>query len=211
MNDILLASLIGFSGVIIGTVITSVISIKIKSKETKLRILEKVFDKRIEAHENMLFLIKNIRSVISTGKADSESNLISFPSSMTSKEDLDKFTNEVFIAFHKNAHWLNTNLEREFWFVLDYLISLSNIIQGAKNSDFPRIGIIVKQDFIDLATSLENITFDFFRKDIYEMKINKHDEWHKYPKKETYSRFNKTNLVTKRSEIDKIIENNNVA
>ena len=207
MNDILLAALIGFSGVIIGTVITSVISVKIKSKETKLRILEKVFDKRIEAHENILFLIKNIRTVTSTGKADSENNLISFPSSMTSKEDLDKFINEVFILFHKNAHWLNTDLEREFWFALDYLTSLTNIIQDANNKDFPSIGEIVKQDFIDLATGLENITFDFFRKDIYDMKINKHDEWHKYPKEKTYAKLNETNLIKRKNEIERIIKN----
>ena len=205
MNDILITSLIGFSGVIIGTVITSVISLKIKSKETKLRIIEKVFDKRIEAHENMLFLIKKIRSVMSTGQADSDNNLITFPNSMTDKDNLSKFTNEVSISFHLNAHWLNTNLEREFGFVVDYLTSLSHIIQDAKDIDLPRIGIIVKQDFIDLASSLENITFDFFRKDIYDMKINTHNEWHKYPKEQTYSRFNETNLVKLRTEIDKII------
>ena len=211
MTDLWVSSIIGLSGVIIGSIITSIYSLKIKSRETKLRIVEKIFDKRIQAHENILILIKLIRSVISTGKADIDGNLITYPSSMTSRENFDKFSNEIFLTFNLNAHWLNTELEREFWFLQDYLTSLSNIIQNAEDLEFPRIGIIVKQDFIDLASNLENLTFEFFRKDIYEMKINQHNEWHKYPKKETHSKFNKTTLVMNRSDIDKTIKNNNVA
>ena len=206
MTNILLPSLIGLLGVIIGTVITAFISLKLKSKETKLRIIEKIFDKRIQAHENILVIIMTIRSVTSTEKIDESNNLISFPRSMTSSNSFTNYMNETFLVFHQNSHWLNTDLEREFGFLQDYFISLSNKLKNASDLQVEKIGILVKQDFIDLASSLGKIAFDFFREDIYNMKINKHDEWHKYPKEKTFERMVKTYLFTKKKEIDNILK-----
>lgn len=211
MNDslvkILVPSLIGLIGVVIGTVVTSIINYKLKSKETKLRIVEKVFDKRIQAHENILILIKKIRSVLSIEMTDENCNLITFPSSMTTKENFRHFANDLYLTIHQNSHWLNTNLERELGFLMDYITSLSQVLKDAQDEAYPKVGLIVKQDFIDLASSLENITFDFFRKDIFEMNINKHNEWHKYPKDVTFDRYSKTILSKKLDEIKIIIIN----
>jgi len=111
----------------------------------------------------------------------------------------------MFFIIHHNSHWLNTNLERELGFFQDYMVTLNMRIKGQNDSNVKIIGLIVKQDFIDLASNLENLTFEFFRKDIYKLKINKHNEWHKYPKEITKKRMNETILFKEFKEIDKII------
>lgn len=206
MFNILLPSLIGLIGVIIGIIVTSILSFKIKTKETKLRIIEKVFDKRITAHENILTLIKNVRSVISTNQIDEKNHLITFPSFMLNRESFERFINDVYLISNLNNHWLNIELERELGFLVDYITTLNLKLKDVNEQNYPQVGLIVKQDFIDLATNLENITFEFFRKDIYKMKINKHNEWHKYQKEETLNRFHKTNLFIKDEEITSIRE-----
>jgi hypothetical protein len=124
---------------------------------------------------------------------------------MTTIENFSAFKNNVFFVIHQNSHWLNIELERELGFLQDYLNSLSLTIKNIADEDLPKIGLIVKQDFIDLASNLENITFEFFRRDIYKMEINKLIEWHKYHKEITLERLKKTKLFTERSKIDKII------
>lgn len=194
MTNILISSFIGLLGVIIGVVVTSIISFKIKTKETKLRLIEKVFDKRMTAHESILILIKKIRSVLSTNQIDERNYVITFPQSMTDKLSFENFSNDASIIINQNNHWLNVGLERELGFFIDYISSLNMTLKDATDNNFPLIGLIVKQDFIDIASKLDDITFEFFRKDIYNMDINKHNEWHKYPKEVTLDRFHKTNL-----------------
>ncbi len=53
-------------GVILGASITAFINWSVKTKETKLRIQEKIFDRRIEAHEEILRLSQLLRTTIST-------------------------------------------------------------------------------------------------------------------------------------------------
>lgn len=203
--QMLFPSLIGLLGVIIGILATFFVNLRLKSKETKLRIIEKIFDKRIQAHENILLLIKDVKTVISIREVDESYNLISYPKSMTSKDDFSHFLNQTCSIIQQDNHWLNTDLVRELGFLQDYLVSVNQIIKDVDDSKLPLIGLLIKQDFIILAAKLEKLTFDFFRKDIYKATINKHDKWHKYPREITLKRFDETLLFTKRNEIDIII------
>lgn len=205
MNQIILPSIIGFAGVILGTLITSVINIQLKTKETRLRVIEKIFDKRIDAHDKILALVKDVRTVVSIDRVDNESNIIGYPLILNSRDYFQDFKLQYAVVIQQNGHWLNAKLVRELNFFQDYLLSLNTIISEAKSIDYPQIGLIVKQDFIDSATSIENIAFEFFRHDIYKMSINKHDEWHKYPKRETLERLKKMKLYTCQKEIEAIV------
>lgn len=194
----------GLIGVIIGSLIAAIGTLKARTKETRLRVVEKVFDKRIEAHENILFLVKRIRTVIPTGQVDENTNTINYPNALYSEDNWDSFYNDVMNTIHLNAHWLDTELERELGFVQDYITTLHFNLEDIDNDNYWRVGLIIKQDFIDIAMNIENLAFNFFRKDIYKMKINKHDKWHKYSKKESLRRLNNTLLRTKKDEIDNL-------
>jgi hypothetical protein len=205
MDKTISTSLIGLSGVILGVLITSINNLILKRKEAKLRIIEKIIDKRIIAHEEILGCIKKIRTVVGTEKTDEQRNLISYPIFMDSHNSLSELIRDLFPLIHKNTHWLNTPLERELSFLQDYFITLFNKTNGLSDQAMIDVGIIVKQDFIDQAASLENLAFDFFRKDIFKLALNKHDEWHKFPKAETNRRFAETNLVKRAEEITLIL------
>ncbi|RKQ49475.1 hypothetical protein BXY85_0464 [Roseivirga pacifica] len=207
MDNSLLTSIIALTGVIIGTTLSSLNNHVLKRKETKLRVLEKILDKRIKAHEEILSLVKKTRSVIGTGKKDEDSNVISYPSCMESFDHFSLFLQEMFQIIHQNSHWLNTDLQRELSFFQDYLVTIYHqVSEAGTDSDIIKTGVIVKQDFVNLAMSIENITFQFFRHEITKLRINKLDEWHKYPKEETNKRFSKTELMTRSKEIEKIIK-----
>ncbi len=149
---------------VIGTLTTFIVNLKLKSKETKLRIIEKVFDKRIQAHENILFLTKEIKTVISTKEVDDNYNIIAFPKSLSSKDDFSNFLNQSCSIIQLNNHWINTDLERELGFFQDYLASVYQKIKDVDDVKLPMIGLLIKQDFIDIATNLTKLTFDFFKK-----------------------------------------------
>lgn len=206
MDNAILTSIFALGGVVLGALGTSINNHILKRKETRLRIIEKVLEKRIDAHEEILGLTKSIRQVVGTGMKDENNNAITYPLCMQSKDHLLSFIEVSFPIIHKNSHWLDTKLERELSFFQDYTISLSH--QMSKVNDdliFTEIGIIIKQDFINLASILEDLAFNFFRFEITSLKLNQHNEWHKYPKEETQRRFSKTELVIQESQIQKII------
>lgn len=206
-SQLIISSLIGITGVILGSIITHFFNLKVKSKEVKLRIIEKVFDKRMIAHENVLDIVKLLRSVIPTGLVDNYNNIIGFPVCLKSRSILINYRDEIFQTIHINSHWFDTILTKELSFVQDYFMTLENVISEVSDDNISKIGLIVKQDFINISTKLEDITFNFFRSDIYKISINKLNEWHKYPVDITRARLEETELFRRRDEIDKIIQN----
>ena len=200
-SDNITSALIAFCGIIIGTAITSMMSFVSIKKETKLRIIAKIFDKRIQAYENILSLVKSIRTVVPIERTDEGGNLIGYPRSLNSVEEFVEFSNYLFVTINENTHWLNIELVRELSFLQDYFTNLRLTIKKIDEEKVIDLGLIIKQDFIDFALNIENLAFDFFRKDIYDMKINKNTKWHKYKKSETRRRLERTLLFSKKNEI----------
>jgi hypothetical protein len=206
MDNAILTSLFALGGVLLGTLGTSINTHILKRKETKLRIIEKILDKRIAAHEELLGLIKSIRTVVGTGMKDKNDNAITYPVCMQSKDHLTTFIEASFPVIHKNSHWLDTELEREFSFFQDYVLTLSHQMSKVNDSIiYTEIGIIIKQDFINLASRLENLAFNFFRYEIASLRLNQHNEWHKYPKAETQRKFSHTEFIRQENKIQNII------
>jgi hypothetical protein len=68
------------------------------------------------------------------------------------------------------------------------------------------VGKILKDDFLSLASSLEELTLKFFDKDIYKIKIDTKRKHHKYPKEVTMKRLENMNLSKRWQEIAKFKE-----
>ncbi len=203
MTD-LIVGLIGLLGVLLGALITSIINLRLKTKEARLRILEKIFDKRVIANERILEIVKAMRTVRDTGKKDNDSNIISFPVAMESKETLSEFTDSLLSIVNQNSHWLEIDLVRELYFTQDYLITLSNNISAFESSKYPEIGKIIKLDFLDLSYYIEQKTIQFFEKDILKVNIKRTKKHHKYKRKVTNERLGKTLLYREWSKIENI-------
>jgi len=105
---------------------------------------------------------------------------------------------------NQNSHWLEIDLMRELYFTQDYLVTLSENISDFESNKYPAIGTIVKLDFLDLSYFIEQKTIQFFEKDILKVNIKRTKKHHKYKRKITHERLNKTLLYTKWSEIENI-------
>lgn len=206
---VILSSLIGVVGVLLGVGLTSIINWKLKSKEARLRVLEKVFDKRLQAHEEVLEIARLLRTTVSTRSIDREANVITYPGIISNREVFDSFQGRFYQLVNFNAHWLDINLFRELNFVQDYIANVDIHLKDTQDAKFPDVALLIKQDFIDLAASLETETIKFFDKDIHKIKINTKKQYHKFKKPQTIKRLQSTNLFKRWEEIKKITDHNN--
>ena len=189
----LIPALTGLIGVIIGSLFT----LLGKRKETQLRIIEKVFDKRLGAHEEILNLAKQMRTTVSTHAASDGQNVESYPGLLHNSEYFNQFKGNFFITVNSNSHWISIELFRQLNYIQDYLENLSQALLKIDESNYPTLGIIVKSDFVDLAAELEWETLKFFEKDLYNVNLRTTKGHHKWPIEYTLDRLRTTELNQK--------------
>jgi hypothetical protein len=192
-------------GTLAGATLTFVGTWILQSHETQNRLLEKVIDKRIQAHEKVIELSKLLRQMTSLGYAEKDGELARTPVIMLSHESFDDFLLKFSQAGVESSTWLSTEVTRELNFVQDYFVNLYEFLRDVQPDKFPEIGRIIRQDFIDFSSSLEKLAFAFFTKDLTKMKLNDLSQWHKYPLNKTKKRLNETAFLKNRDEILKTI------
>ena len=192
-------------GTLAGGILTFIGTWILQSQEAKNRLLEKVLDKRIQAHEKVIELSKFLRQMTSLGYAEKDGELARTPAIMMSHESFDDFLLRFSQTGVDSSTWLSTEVTRELYFVQDYFINLYEFLKNVEQDKFPEIGRVIRQDFIDFSSSLEKLAFDFFAKDLTKMKLNDLRQWHKYPLKVTQKRLNETEFMKNRDELLKTI------
>ena len=192
-------------GTLAGATLTFVGTWILQSQEAKNRLLEKVLDKRIQAHEKVIELSKFLRQMTSLGYAEKDGGLARTPVIMMSHESFDDFLLKFSQSGADSSTWLSTEVTRELNFVQDYFVNLYEFLRNVQSDKFPEIGRVIRQDFIDFSSSIEKLAFDFFAKDLTKMKLNDLHQWHKYPVKTTQKRLNETAFLKNKDEILKII------
>src|SRR5699024_5821944 len=145
--------------------------------------------------EEILRLSQLLRTTISTKSIDDGGNVITYPSSLHDNENFENLQWEFYQAVNFNSHWIHIELFRELNFVQDYLSNLNRFLQNIEEENYPSIAVEIKQDFIDLAFSLEKKAMEFFRNDIYDIELEPTQGHHKYEKEETVQRLNETDLL----------------
>jgi hypothetical protein len=63
---------------------------------------------------------------------------------------------------------------------------------------FLQLGELIRQDFVDLSSSLEKKAFQFFQTGIRKLRPDSLNQWHKYKRPETERRLGSTLLVKHR-------------
>lgn len=193
--QILIPSLTGLIGVLIGSLIGVFANYKLKKRESQLRILEKVFDTRLKAYESVLEMIKSLRVTISTYSSDIDDNLITYPLILGNKYMLEEFLSKFYSNSNSNSHWLDLDVVHELYYIQDYLANLNGYLLEIDEKHYPDIGKIIKQDFIDMSTKVESKLLTFFEKDIYTINLKTKKGHHKLPKEVTKKRLNDSLLL----------------
>ena len=78
-------------GVVSGSLFTGIFGYISKSRETKLRITEKVVDRKLQAHDNLIDFIGQIRTMVLLDGWDGERELKRTPLTMFGQQELSDF------------------------------------------------------------------------------------------------------------------------
>lgn len=201
--EVLITPALSFIGVIIGSFLAFLSSSFLKKKETRLKISEKILDKKIESHEDVLKLAKLLRSTISDNNFNSEMELITYPLILANKENYLDWKINLYNKANNNSHWLSQNVHKELFFIQDYFINLDKTLENVPDENLIQIAIILKNDFIDLSAKLEKSITEYFDNGWKNLKtISKLDSF-KLEKSVSINRLKNYNHTKRYLEISK--------
>jgi hypothetical protein len=199
----LLTSLFTIVGIITGVFLTFITSWLLKKRETRLRISSQLIEKRINAHEKILTLVKTMRATLSIEKMNVENLYITYPIIFQSKDDFQKWRSSFFLTTNEYSHWLGLKVTRELYFIQDYIVNLDKRLEKIPSENYIQIGIILRNDFLSMAANVEKEVITYFESGWRTLKIEKNNKWHKFPKKISIKRLEETNLYKRHLEIHK--------
>ena len=188
-------------GVIIGVAVTSFTNWKIKSKESRLRILEKIFDRRLQAHEDFLEVPKFLRAVITTKETDHNGILRTYTGVLATKEMFESFLGKYFEKVNFNSHWFENELNREVWITQEYLQNINNLVDKNPEDKWLQFAEIVKPDFTMFAKKLEDLTLAFLQIDIHNVKDKRNPDKFEYSQEEGQRILEQTEFYKNRDQI----------
>ncbi len=195
-------ALIGVSGVAIGAVVQYLAGWALRKRDYDLRLWDKLIDRRIDAHERLINHAHEMRVMISRNGVDEGGEVLRYPQVLSSRDIFeDWFTNTIrSIGFAST--WLSTPARREANFLQDFLTTLHLNLRSVPSSKFPDVGLIICQDFIDMSSNLERISYGFFDRDVRKLRLSNLNDWHKYPRSQTEKRLRETNLLRQWADED---------
>jgi hypothetical protein len=82
-------------------------------KEIRLKLREKLLDRRIQAHERVIELSHSMRAMLPLGGLDAEGELARTPAALASKEAFDEWFNHFYQTMTSTSTWLGTSLTQE--------------------------------------------------------------------------------------------------
>lgn len=196
-------------GVVVGAFLTGLLTLMnawvIRGRDLDLKLWERFLDHRITAHETVVGLALKMRIMCPLGGVD-RGEIVRAPQVMMSKEAFNEWLAEFSAVSGPATTWLSTAVKRELYFVQDYLVTIHTNLAEASSQQFPRVGCFIRQDFINLSSSLEKKAFEFFKEEARERRLSDLAEHHKYPLEETKSRLQKSILLSRWKEIQALIQ-----
>jgi len=201
-----IAAVFTLIGVIAGYSIQIIGNIFIKDKDFKLRLKEKILNRRIESHEQIIQLTHSIRAMVSMRRTDSNGELARHPVIFSSKRAFYEWYAYYAEIIHKYSAWLSIKVTRELNLFQDYIVTLDEWINVIDNDQsYQEIGNIIRDDLVSFSDKIEKLSFKYIEHDLYKMSTGDLEEWHKYPLKETLSRLDSTVLFKEKDQILEII------
>jgi len=197
-------------GVFIGALLSFLTSWLLKDRDFALRIWDRLLERKIKAHENLIELAVEMRVMVPTTLVNIEADgeIPRAPEILTSKEFFEKWFRRFTLINQGNSTWLTTEAKREYNFIQDYLINLHSELSSLSSENYIIMGQMIRNDFIELSSSLEKAAYVYFEKEIAKKRLSKLTDWHKYPKEITIQRLNNTVLFSNNENIKKKLKEN---
>ena len=183
------SAIFGVLGVLVGGALSFVAALTLKRREFTLQVWERLLDRRIAAHEDVIALAVDMRVMTGLGGIADSGELRRAPDVMSSVDKFETWLTRFAGKSAERTTWLSTDSKRELNFVQDYLVSLHKLITSIPPEKCVLVGEAVRQDFIDMSAGLEKSAFSFFEEDVKKLKLDSLSRWHKYDRDETDRRL----------------------
>lgn len=195
----------GLAGVAVGGALTYATGWKLRKRDYDLRMWDRLADRRIAAHEGVLRIALEMRVMNALGGIDPQGELLRTPAVIASREAFEDWFAQTTTALATGSPWLSIEATREANYLQDYILTLHENTRSMPSNRFPELGLILRQDFVDLSSSLERATHSFFRSDIRSLTLRDPGLWHKYPIEQTEERLRSTRFTLEWEKIDELL------
>jgi hypothetical protein len=199
------SAVFALAGVLSGVIIAGFINCLLKRRDTRSRIGEKLFDKKLEAHESLIDIVNVIRSMVLLGGEGQKKELKRSPLIMQSRRNMDDFLSELMKLQTRADSWSSAAVKRELALFLDYFVYLYEQSHNSSDEALKEAGVLIRSDFIDFAARLEASAHDFFNRDLMKLKFRRDRGRQKYQRELTLDELGKTELYRQKQKIIDIL------
>jgi hypothetical protein len=179
-----------------GFFIKYLLDILSQNRSYRLKLYDKIVDKKIQACDVVLDISKELRLIqqSSTNEYFDDGTLKRYPMILKDFDSFYIFWTHLTNTFNSHSTWIDINSQREINFLQDYLINLNSIIYQIKEEELYKIREDILYDFIGLSSNIEKSIKNYYLKDFLNIKIIDKSQWHKFKKEETIEKLNQTKL-----------------
>jgi len=174
-------------------------------REPRFRLREKIMDRRIAAHEAIIGLSHDLRTMLSLGGVDEDGEVARAPVMLASKDSFDAFFARFHETFSSSSNWLRTDVVREVNLLQDYFVNLNEFLRSVPSPNYASVGRLIRQDFTDFSAQLEKLAHRFFTEDLEKLAMSDVGQWHKYQLEDTKKRLGDTALFVRREELNEFV------
>lgn len=192
-------------GTLVGGITSFIATWGLKRSELRLRLREKILDKRIDSHERIINIIKPMRTMVVLEKHDASSEFIRAPIIFKDREAFEEWYFSFSSTVNQYSTWLTIEVTRELYYAQDYLVNLHEFLKKIDSEKYFKVGALIRDDFISISSSIEKLAFDYFSKDLGTFRLNDLRQYHKYDKNETMRRLESTDFMTRFREIQELM------
>jgi hypothetical protein len=189
------SAIFALAGALCAGVLSAATAFRVKRREFDLAMTGKLFERRISAHEKVIEIATEMRVMAPLGDRAADGEVRRAPRVMLTRDSFEDWLASFTRRSLEGTSWLSTKAKRELNFVQDYLLTLHMHLAGVRSERYPELGMLIRQDFIDLSSSLEKQAFEFFRTGVRQLQLHSLDEWHKFELSETQRRLGETALM----------------
>ncbi len=191
------SAVFGLVGALGGGILSFIATTILKRRDFNLQMWGKLLERRISAHQKVIAVAVEMRVMVCLGGFDERGEFRRAPQVLISKEEFERWFTRFTQLTLEGTTWLTTDAKREVNFAQDYLVTLHLHLADVPSEKYLAVGEIVRQDFIDLSSTLEKKAFEYFQEGIHRLRLDSLDKHHKYKRPETEFRLRSTALLGK--------------
>ena len=168
--------------------------------ELRLRLREKVLDRRIDAHERIVRAAKTMSTMVVVSYDPRTGDLPRAPYFFADPDAFQRWYGEFVLAVQDASTWLAAPVARELYVIQNYLVNLDQALTPVPPERYMAVGAILRVDFLEFSERLERLAFEFFEKDLDRLRLHRLSE-RVYDVEEARKRLDKTAFRTRGEDL----------